>query len=407
MTVIVPDLFPNADSGTKDVVVRLRVDGIDSLPFEITGLPPTISSQPKSDGGQTMSEQEWLDDNNRYLAASLQWLRFRLQAMIQVESAPVDTSPQPAAASGLFDRLRGITPPAPAKNNAALATEPKNNPAADPSSATRDEAAKTDPPPTLIQLAQNFGLSDFERDILLLCAAVELDPNMGTLCAAAQGNAARAYPTFALALQAIGGSELGRAISAPPFALSSIAGNQSAGRNAAHCRGASGRRARGQLHQGPECTRRTPDHATARKSPPTLPNWRRRSRLWPTRSSRTFTPPQATAAFPIVELLGVDVGSKRDVAADVCIALQRRLYRLNLDTLPTNKAEIENLARLWQRESTMLRVALYVDAEDLDGATNDIASGLQWFLSRDLGLVFVGSARTCRGSRSKQASHSK
>jgi len=30
--------------------------------------------------------------------------------------------------------------------------------------------------PALLLLAQNFGLSDFERDVLLLCAAVELDP---------------------------------------------------------------------------------------------------------------------------------------------------------------------------------------------------------------------------------------
>jgi len=93
---------------------------------------------------------------------------------------------------------------------------------------------------------------------------------------------------------------------------------------------------------------------------------------------------------PLVELLGVDPGSKHDVATQVCAALNRRLYRIALDALPGPKAEIENLARLWRRESLMLPVALYVDAEEIDGAAHELGSALHWFLSRDLGLVFVG-----------------
>ncbi|HEY1430169.1 MAG TPA: ATP-binding protein [Stellaceae bacterium] len=54
--------------------------------------------------------------------------------------------------------------------------------------------------PALEAVAGAFSLSRFERDILLLCAGVELDRDVAQLCAAAQGDSACLYPTFGLAL---------------------------------------------------------------------------------------------------------------------------------------------------------------------------------------------------------------
>jgi hypothetical protein len=53
---------------------------------------------------------------------------------------------------------------------------------------------------TLERLCSAFGLSRFERSVLLMCAGVELDGNFGTACAAAQSDPARGYATFGLAL---------------------------------------------------------------------------------------------------------------------------------------------------------------------------------------------------------------
>ncbi len=55
-------------------------------------------------------------------------------------------------------------------------------------------------PSALGQLAPIFGLSTFERDILLLCAGCELDGNFPALCALAQGDPQKNYPTLSLAL---------------------------------------------------------------------------------------------------------------------------------------------------------------------------------------------------------------
>ncbi len=59
------------------------------------------------------------------------------------------------------------------------------------------------PPLALDTLCEMFHLSRFERDILLLCAAIELDSSFGPLCAAAHGDAHLNYPTFSLALAAL------------------------------------------------------------------------------------------------------------------------------------------------------------------------------------------------------------
>ena len=58
-------------------------------------------------------------------------------------------------------------------------------------------------PSALDTLCDAFDLSPFERDVLLLCAGMELDSRFATLCGAAQGDREQRYPTFSLALAAL------------------------------------------------------------------------------------------------------------------------------------------------------------------------------------------------------------
>jgi hypothetical protein len=58
-------------------------------------------------------------------------------------------------------------------------------------------------PPALDAVADGFGLSGFERDVLLLCAGVELDGAVAQACATAHGDPARAHATFGLAMSAL------------------------------------------------------------------------------------------------------------------------------------------------------------------------------------------------------------
>ena len=55
-------------------------------------------------------------------------------------------------------------------------------------------------PPAIDRLSELLGLSAFERQIVLLCAGVEMDSKLATQCAEAQGHAQRPYATFGLAM---------------------------------------------------------------------------------------------------------------------------------------------------------------------------------------------------------------
>jgi hypothetical protein len=58
-------------------------------------------------------------------------------------------------------------------------------------------------PPAIDRLCELFGLSAFEREVLLLCAALEMDSELAGLCGSAQGHPQRTYATFGLAMAAL------------------------------------------------------------------------------------------------------------------------------------------------------------------------------------------------------------
>ena len=57
-----------------------------------------------------------------------------------------------------------------------------------------------DEPAAIDQLVERFGLSGFERDTVLLAAGVEMDSEIGALCAGASPGGQRPWATFGLAL---------------------------------------------------------------------------------------------------------------------------------------------------------------------------------------------------------------
>src|SRR4029077_53980 len=73
-----------------------------------------------------------------------------------------------------------------------------------PRSAAPAPSPENEPPsetPSALQLLDDrLGLSAFERNVFLLCAAMELDTRIAGLCGRAQDNPQKNFPTFALAL---------------------------------------------------------------------------------------------------------------------------------------------------------------------------------------------------------------
>jgi len=81
-----------------------------------------------------------------------------------------------------FGRLRQQLGTKEASQRSAHASRPANH-----------AEASLEPPPAIDQLCDLFTLSAFERDLLLLCAGVEMDSKLAAQCAEAQGHPQQTY----------------------------------------------------------------------------------------------------------------------------------------------------------------------------------------------------------------------
>jgi len=342
--------------------------------------------------------EAWLTNNNLYLGASLEWLRLRLQKVAR--NWPVPSSQESVADPSThrdsvlrtrFSKWLGADVTA-QKNVRPLSDQELLSLDERIAQATKNRdaaAAKMDPPPALLLLADRFGLSHFERDTLLLCASVEFDPCIASLCGMAQGSKSRNYPTFSLALWALDeprwdAMSVHRPLryarlveinqpSATPLTASPLRVDE---RIINFLKGLNAPDERLSLLLTP----------VAEDPVPLVPS----HQAILDRVLQRLGLAASESVVPVLQFVGADAGSKLAIARQVCTALHRRLYRLGVETLPVQRTEIETLARLWQRESVLLPVALYLDAENLDGISQDQTAAFHWFLSREVGLVFVG-----------------
>ncbi len=349
-----------------------------------------------------MSTDAWLEANNRYLAASLQWMRLRLRRLIAENPAPsadfVPTPPPglPEPKGGWF---RGWLGPKQATTTKEMKLLPQGKgPSIEEqlaeSVAERDAAAAMDPPPALLLLAERFGLSHFERDTLLLCAAMEFDPGMTWLCAQAQGSSSRPWPTFGLALSALDEPSWDAlSVHRPLRCARLIEVNQPGGTPLT----ASSLRADERIVNFLKGLNVLDDWlatllAPQREDPREVLSESQREVAETV--LRRLQDAAADSGLPVVQLMGSDPGSKVAVASQVCFALNRQLYRIGAEALPQQIADVETLARLWQRETLLLPVALYIAGENLDSASVEVQAALRRFLARGVGLVFLGLPET-------------
>jgi hypothetical protein len=211
-------------------------------------------------------------------------------------------------------------------------------------------------------LVQRLGLSQFEQQLLLLCLSMELDTGMAGLCARCHKEPARLHPTFALAFALFEGASWealsperplrfwrlieitqpgGEALTTSSLRADERIVNYVKGLNYLDDR-------LYPLIAPIEVTTGTMDLPISQRE--LVDAIVRRLKLV-----------DANRSLPIVQLLGNDAASKQLVAAEAAHSVGLHLYRLPASLLPTQAAEIETLTRLWQRESLLLPLALYID----------------------------------------------
>ena len=325
--------------------------------------------------------QTWQRGNETFLAASLEWLRLRLERM--ASGIPI-SSGDSGMRTSWFSRLFGQAQPS---NNPQPVRRVTDHDLQRAESKMRD-AEKLEPPPMLALIATRLGLSLFERNVLLLCAAMELDTRIAGLCACAQDNATRPYPTFALAL-ALFDDPAWDALSPERglryWRLLEI--NQSAAQTLTASALRADERMVGAIKGLEYLDDRlapllTPLGSTYNELP--LPP---SQQLGVDQIVQAFQPSTSHTLLPALELVGTDANSAQSIAQHAATALNLPLYRLPLEHLGTQPADLETLARLWQRESLLSPVALYIDTHDHDAPN----LSLRHFLERGDGVVMIGT----------------
>ncbi|MGV9298663.1 ATP-binding protein [Amycolatopsis sp. NPDC003676] len=250
------------------------------------------------------------------------------------------------------------------------------------STAAVDEAETIGPPPALTVLAARLGLSRFERDTLLLCAAVELDPSIAGLCAEAHGNPHMAYPTFGLALHVL-----------PDPAWEAVS-PQGGLRYWQLIEGVSGQ---GVVSAPLRAAERAVSYLKGlnslddRLSPLVTPLARTELSASQQRVAEEVASQWALAGP--VQLTGADEAAKRQITAHAAEISGLAAYRLDASALPAQPVELDLLARSWQREAALLPLALYL--EDEGGAR---------FLDRITGPAVLAVREGGPGLRSIEAS---
>jgi len=341
----------------------------------------------------------WQEDNEQYLAGALAWLRLRLAPLASESNRPLPVS------NGQLEteELREVENLA----SGGWRSEAGGWSADEAEAASRmDKAAAIEPPPALLILAQRLGLSRFEQEILLLCAAMELDTRTAALCAAAQDDPQRPYPTFALAL-ALLDEPAWDALSperplrywrlidinqpgAQPLTTSPLRADE---RIVSYLKGLNYLDDRLTPFLIPfEATIDRGGIGRARPLPPSQAAAAATvvRHLQQGRDANYHAP---TTKPPVIQLVGPDGLSKQLLAQQAAAELDLYLYRLPVEMLPTQAAEVETLARLWQRESLLLPVALYLDAQEVDDSEAGTRSivPLQHLLARSSGVFFLAT----------------
>jgi hypothetical protein len=352
----------------------------------------------------------WQDDNSRYLAAALAWLRARLerqaghgQETLALALPPTPPPAQPEEPSKSFWKQWIRPTPGPAGKTptllpAARAHEPGDRVAQ--ATAAMEASSHIDPPPALLILSQRLGLSQFERGVLLLCAAMELDTGIAGLCARAQGDLNRPHPTFALALTLFDNPAWDALSPESPLRYwRLIEINQPAGQPLT----TSPLRADERIVNYLKGLNYLDDRLTPLLTP--LETAEGQPALPPSQQGTVETIVQHVTQRPagqhlsLIQLLGPDAPSKRLVAAHAAGELGLRAYKLPASLVPAQAGDLETFARLWDRESLLLPVLLYVDALglDIDAPQVGQSSPVSRLIARLGGVVFLDTREVWPG----------
>lgn len=308
----------------------------------------------------TTTTSTWHEANQHVLTTAT----VRVREALERHTAPADGQP-----GGLAT---------PARPDSALQPQPQGS----------DEQPV---PSALDAIVTAFALSPFERDVLLLCAGIELDASFAPLCAAAQGDPRRPYPTFSLALAALPEAHWSALTPLAPLRRWRLI----------------------EVHAGESLTvspLRIDERVLHYLTGVSYLDDRLRPILEPLRPTDEALPPshhtlvqrmtdlwsweERPGAWPAILLCGDEYAGKRAMAVSACAALGLQVYALRAIDIPHTAVERQALATLWEREALLSGSALLLDCDEAESP--DSMRAAMALLEAVYGMVLVSSREPIR-----------
>jgi DNA polymerase III delta prime subunit len=245
--------------------------------------------------------------------------------------------------------------------------------------------------PSLEALARSFGLSPFERDAVLLCFAVDEEPEFTTLCAYIQDDVNARGATLHLVLSVLCQTreqrESARETLLPSSPLRRFRLLTLSEGGTAQCwrpvrideRVADYVRGINRL-----------DESVAHLVRPAEPafiagaHWALVDQLVRWAESAAGQP------WPPFQLTGPAGAGKKAIAGEFCARAGLQLYTFDLRHLPLQDADRHQLLHVMEREAVLSRMALYVDVADFDLADRLLTAAARDWIERYGGILFVG-----------------
>ena len=221
-----------------------------------------------------------------------------------------------------------------------------------------DEEEIGERPAAIDALASAFGLSVFERAVLLLCAGMEMEPALAERCAELTGRPQRTAVNFGLAMAVLPEShwsalspgaplrrhrliemEQGQGLMAAPLRLDERVLHYLAGVN--------------------EIDQRLEGMVERRDSFPWL-----YEEHWKLTAEIVEAERGSSASAFAVHLYGDDAQGQEAIATSLAQQVGRTLFVLRMEDTPSVGAEMEQLFTLWAREAVLLPAMLLLQCED-------------------------------------------
>jgi AAA+ superfamily predicted ATPase len=248
-------------------------------------------------------------------------------------------------------------------------------------------AGKMTAPPAIEKLVQQLGLSTFEKDLLLWCAALELNTDFAALTSAIQQNLTLVLPTFSTALAVLPNAHWSAISPQNPLRYWQLI----------------------EVNSTPLITKsslKISEHILHYLAGVRQLHLKLREVVEPVAANNYLAPSQMQLAdiilrvysgkkeneLPsIIQLSGTNNRDKTAIAAYISSKAGLNLYSLSSYAIPGNVAEIVDLARLWNREAALHEYGLLVDCSGLDTSDKPKVYSVISFIQNIKSLVMVNT----------------